>query len=592
MSSQTLTVAPLSIWETLLLGVPRARAHRLLPGIGLALLGMILAERLSAVIGWISLRLQGIEPTGRSSAISPITCAILIGLVTANSVGVHAIFRPGLDFCVKKLLRLGIILVGLRLSLLDVLRLGVWGVPVVICLIGSALVLTGWIARRLGISDRLGALAAASTAICGVTAAVAIAPIIEADEQEVAYTVANVTIFGMLAMLLYPYGAHLIFGAQSGSAGLFLGTAIHDTSQVMGAAIAYKDVFGDELAMKVATITKLTRNVFLAGVVPLLAFYFARKRGQGTKRVKIAKLFPMFVAGFLAMAVVRSIGEAGVAGSTKLAYGLWTPATWTHIVKMLGETMASSALGAAMAAVGLTTSLKALRVLGLKPLYVGAASATIVGAVGLCLAAVVGPKIDLGIRAAGAAPPGQPAIPAPRHPQVDEPPIAQAEKVIITRPLDTDGDGIIDTYDACTGASGPESTDAAKNGCPLARIEHGQILTLEAIRFHGKTDKLTAASRPVLFAIARLLEDHEEIRRVSIKSFTDNRGLRRERFDLTRRRALAVRHWLTTHHIPRARVRVEGLGGKQPIDTNDTKEGRRRNQRIEIDVVESDDTVR
>jgi outer membrane protein OmpA-like peptidoglycan-associated protein len=327
--------------------------------------------------------------------------------------------------------------------------------------------------------------------------------------------------------------------------------------------------------------------VFLAGVVPLLAYYFARKAGQGTKRVKIAKLFPMFVAGFLAMAVFRSIGEAGASSSTKLAFGLWAPETWSHLVKFLGESVASSALGAAMAAVGLTTSLKALRVLGLKPLYVGAASAMVVGCVGLCLAALVGPRIHLGVSPAIAAPP-PPAAPAPRLlPQVETPPIAAAADKNIRRPLDSDGDGIIDTYDACTKAPGPESNEPAKNGCPMARIENGQVVMLEPIRFHGKTDKMTAASRPILFAILQLLQDHEEIKKVSIKSFTDNRGTHHERYDLTHRRALAVRHWLTTHHVPRSRMQVKALAGTQPIDSNDTKEGRRHNQRIEIDVVDS-----
>jgi hypothetical protein len=83
----------------------------------------------------------------------------------------------------------------------------------------------------------------------------------------VAYTVANVTLFGLVAMLFYPYLAHALFGAASGAVGLFLGTGIHDTSQVMGASLSYKELFRDERALQVATVTKLTRNVFLVAVV-------------------------------------------------------------------------------------------------------------------------------------------------------------------------------------------------------------------------------------------------------------------------------------------------------------------------------------
>ena len=241
----------------------------MIPGVALALTVMFIADRVSVWVGHLILRAQGLDPAGRASGISAMTCAIVIGLLLANVLEVRPSFRPGLEFSVRKLLRLGIILVGIKLSLVDVLRLGLWGIPVVLVVIASALVFTTWFARRLGLGTRLGTLAAASTAICGVTAALAVAPTIDADDREVAYTVANVTLFGMLAMFVYPYLAHFLFAKQAGAAGLFLGTAIHDTSQVMAAALSYSQVFGDELAMKVATMTKLTRNVSSSGVFPL-----------------------------------------------------------------------------------------------------------------------------------------------------------------------------------------------------------------------------------------------------------------------------------------------------------------------------------
>jgi uncharacterized membrane protein YadS len=298
------------------------------------------------------------------------------------------------------MLRLGIILVGVKLSFLDVLELGAYGVPVVFTVIAVALVLTTWFARRLGVSDRLAALAAASTAICGVTATVAVAPAIDADDREVAYTVANVTLFGILAMLAYPYLAHWLFAAAPAAAGLFLGTAIHETSQVMGAALSYKEVFHDELAFKVATITKLTRNVFLVAVVPLLGLYFARREGGGARRVSLGRLFPMFVLGFVLMAVLRSIGDAAAAGPGGLAYGLWDAASWARVTKSVGEGWAYYALGVAMAGVGLTTSFGVFRGIGLKPVYLGAVSALLVGVLSLGLAALVGPRLAAGSPAA------------------------------------------------------------------------------------------------------------------------------------------------------------------------------------------------
>jgi uncharacterized integral membrane protein (TIGR00698 family) len=320
-----------------------------------------------------------LAPAGRAPPVSAIAVSILLGLAVANALLLPAVVKPGLDFAVKKALRLGIVLVGIKLSFFDVLRLGGAGAPVVAVVIAVALGLTIAIAGRLGVSRRLGVLAAASTSICGVTAALSVAPAIDAEDREVAYTVANVTLFGMLAMLLYPYLAHAVFAGRPAAAGLFLGTAIHDTSQAVGAALAYRDLFGEEAVLKAATITKLTRNCFLVVVVPALALYHARATGAAApgRRPPLAKLFPTFVLGFLAMAVLRTIGDAA-----------WEGEAWRGATKAIGETAAGACLGTAMAAVGLTTSLTTFRGLGLRPLYVGASAALLVGALAMALAAV------------------------------------------------------------------------------------------------------------------------------------------------------------------------------------------------------------
>jgi uncharacterized integral membrane protein (TIGR00698 family) len=290
------------------------------------------------------------------------------------------------------MLLLGIILVGIRLSFFDVVKLGAWGVPVVATIILVALVLTTAFARALGLSDRLGTLAAASTAICGVTAALSIGPVIEAEESEVAYTVANVTLFGLVAMLTYPYLAHALFGSGSGAVGLFLGTGIHDTSQVLGAALSHKEIFGDDRALQVATVTKLTRNVFLVAVVPALAYLHARRTGHAGGRVSVARLFPLFILGFLAMAIVRSVGDAELSTGGR-ALAMWDREAWQRVTKMVGEGWGSAALGTAMAGVGLSTNLRSFRAMGLKPLVVGGVSAGLVGVLALILASIVGPHL-------------------------------------------------------------------------------------------------------------------------------------------------------------------------------------------------------
>ncbi len=365
-------------WEKAILGVPLSRTPSLLPGVGVSLGVMLVATYTAAWLGTLVLRLQGVDPAGKGSPISAISVAVILGIIIANLIRVPEVLKPGFDFAVKKVLRLGIILVGLKLSFIEVFQRGLWGVPVVFAVIATALVVVPWLAERLKVGSRLGILTAAATGICGITATVAVAPVIEAEDREVAYTIANVTLFGVIAMLFYPLLAHFVFGSASGSAGLFMGTAVHDTSQVMGAALSYREVFHDDLAFKVATITKLTRNIFLVAVVPYLGWLHARQTGH-TKKVKILSLFPMFVLGFLGMAALRSVGDAA-----------WPGEQWQHVTKMFGETGAVWALGTALASVGLTTRLSVFKGLGLRPLWVGAIAALIVGAVGMTLGALFG----------------------------------------------------------------------------------------------------------------------------------------------------------------------------------------------------------
>jgi uncharacterized integral membrane protein (TIGR00698 family) len=358
---------------------PPVGARSLLPGIAAA----------GALVWTASLAADGIGTLVASgkSPVPGVTLAVLLGLGIANTLGVHGVFRPGLDFCVKRVLRLGIVLVGIRLSLLAVVRSGGAALPAVVVLMGLALFTSLRLARTLGVSDRLGILAAASTAICGVTATLAVAPAIDAEDREVAYTVANVTLYGLLGMLLYPLLAHAFFAGAPAAAGLFLGTAIHDTSQVTGAALAYRAAWLDEAAMNAAIVTKLVRNTFLVAVVPALAVAHARRTGGAGRRIAAGKLFPVFVLGFLAMAVLRTAGDAGLDGG--LALGLFDASAWKYLTGKV-ETFGSEAcLGATMAALGLTTRFATLRALGPKPLLLGAGAATVVAAASLCISLLV-----------------------------------------------------------------------------------------------------------------------------------------------------------------------------------------------------------
>ncbi len=198
-------------------------------------------------------------------------------------------------------------------------------------------------------------------------------------------------------MIVYPYLAHALL-SRSETIGLFLGTAVHDTSQVVGAALTYKQLYGDDVVLRTATVTKLTRNIFLAVVIPILTWMHAREShaaGGVRKTTHWTQFVPGFVVGFLAMAVVRSVGDA-MLGSTGAAYGAWDAARWKQLTDWIGDFWASRMLlGTAMAAVGLNTSFKVFKGVGLKPFVVGLAGAVVVGTVGMLMAIVFGRFVTL-----------------------------------------------------------------------------------------------------------------------------------------------------------------------------------------------------
>jgi uncharacterized integral membrane protein (TIGR00698 family) len=372
-----------------------AASLRLLPGVAASLLVMLAGFWLADVIGRAILSAQGLSG---GSPISGVPVAIVLGLLLRNLVTLPAALAPGLKFCVTTVLRLGIVMVGIRLSAFDVARLGTAGLPVVLAAVTSGIVFVTWFNRRLGLPPRLGTLVAAGTSICGVTAIVSTAPAIEADEREVAYAVANVVAFGLFGMLVYPYVAHALLG-RSETVGLFLGTAIHDTSQVVGASLTYRQMYADDVVLRVATVTKLTRNLCLAGVIPLLTWMHLRHAHSGAGKTRKAiswkTLVPAFVIGFVAMAVVRTIGDASLQ-SLGAAFGVWDAAAWVRLTDRIGDFWASRVfLGTAMAAVGLNTSFAVFKGVGARPFAVGLAGALIVGAVGLTMAIVFGRFVSL-----------------------------------------------------------------------------------------------------------------------------------------------------------------------------------------------------
>jgi uncharacterized integral membrane protein (TIGR00698 family) len=351
----------------------------ILPGLGLALGLAFIGRWIAEWLGTAVLRFD-------KSPVSEIAAAVVLGLILRNTIGLPIVYEKGLRICGREILRFGIILLGLRLSLAAVGELGLAALPIIVGCIASALVVVSLINRALGLPRRLGSLIAVGTSICGVSAIAATAPVIDAEEDEVSYSVACITLFGLLALFCYPLVAHAIFGdEQPRLAGLFLGTAIHDTSQVAGAGLIYSKQFDAPTALAAATVTKLTRNLCMAAVIPLVGFLYHRHGGHGRGRLKLAQAVPLFVIGFLLAAAVRTLGDLQFGSST----------SWRQFLKE-ADVWAAWCLTIAMAAVGLGTGLSRIRRLGWKSFAVGLVAALIVGSVAVALIIGLAPYLNRG----------------------------------------------------------------------------------------------------------------------------------------------------------------------------------------------------
>jgi uncharacterized integral membrane protein (TIGR00698 family) len=346
-------------------------AARVLPGVALA---GLLAFAAIAASDWLGVAWLGFA----QSPVPPALVAVALGLAIRNAVGLPASYDAGLRFCVQRVLRVGVALLGLRLSLAAVGGIGVVALPIVVACIATALVLVTLVNRWLGLPARLGTLVAVGTAICGNSAVAAMGPAIGAKDDEVSYAIGCVTLFGLVALLVYPFASQWLFAGDPRAAGLFLGAAIHDTAQVAGAGMLAAQRYGTPEVLDVAAVTKLLRNACMIAVVPAMAWWHQRGAARGAGRVRMPRFtqaVPYFVLGFLALALARTLGDLG---------GLWSgPGAQRALAQV--SSLSAGCLGIAMAAIGLGTPLRTLRGLGWRPLAVGFAAALCTGAVAAVL---------------------------------------------------------------------------------------------------------------------------------------------------------------------------------------------------------------
>ena len=334
------------------------------PGIILAFILYTLSQGFNNIIG--------IELLGYTkSPISTAMIAILIGIFFGNFFQIRESFQKGLDFTREYILKLGIICLGIQLKPFEFLDFGKIAIPLIVICIISVLIVIKLIIKKLKIPTRMAYLISIGSTVCGTTAIMATAPVIKANKSEVSYAIANITLFGILSMLLYPYFANIYFEGNPLFAGLFLGTSIHETSQVAAAGLIYEQQFNSPETLNIATVTKLIRNTFLIIMIPLFAFLY--NRGQRKeKNYSILNIFPYFVLGFVGMIILRNIGDQ--------VFEVYNNDYWKEVINFI-KISSKIFLTMAMAAIGLSTNLKDIKVMGYKPFIVGFIAMLTVGIV-------------------------------------------------------------------------------------------------------------------------------------------------------------------------------------------------------------------
>ena len=316
---------------------------RLIPGFALAIVLAAIAKGLEALLP--------IHLIGAS------VIALFLGMILNDIWQPTPLVGEGLKFTSKKILKFAIILLGASLNITVVLQVGKLSLCVMFFTLLTCFGGGYFVGRALKINWKLSNLISAGTGICGGSAIAAIAPVIDADDTDIAYAISATFLFDMAMILLFPIMGRAL-GLSDMAYGLWAGTAVNDTSSVVAAGYAFSEAAGD-----FATMVKLTRTLSIIPTVIVFALIAARLKQKDAmetgnmeaagKRINIAKIIPWFILGFLALTAVNSIG--------------WIPAAVSSGMKNVSKFL----MVAALAAIGLNTSFREMRKSGIAPMIHG-----------------------------------------------------------------------------------------------------------------------------------------------------------------------------------------------------------------------------
>ena len=282
--------------------------------------------------------------------------------------------EDGVKYTSKKLLQYSIILLGFGMNLFHVVKVGGQSLYVIVFTLTASFVTAYFVGKLLNLDAKVATLIGVGTSICGGSAIAATAPVISARDEDVAHAISTIFLFNILAVFLFP-SLGMILGLSDQGFGMWAGTAINDTSSVVAAGTAWSNAAGNNNALAFATIVKLTRTLMIVPITLVLAVYTARKERDNSAhsggKFSFARVFPWFVIGFVAAAVINTFWGMAAVSAPLVAAGKF-------MIVM------------AMTAIGLNTNLKKLLSNGVKPIFLGVCCWAAVAGVSLLVQKITG----------------------------------------------------------------------------------------------------------------------------------------------------------------------------------------------------------
>lgn len=311
-----------------------------------------------SVAAWLISTIPAVE----SLSFSPLIVGIILGMIYANTLRSKQpqSWNEGLKFCSKRMLRLGIILFGFRLTFQNVVEVGVPALIVDVIVVSVTLLLGCWIGKRLGMDKETTLMTSAGSAICGAAAVLGVEPIVKGESAKTAVSVSTVVIFGTLSMFLYPilYKTGMLDALSDQQVGIYTGSSLHEVAHVVGAGNAMSSATDLTIA-STSLIVKMVRVILLVPVLLIISYMVTKDKSSEGGKSSIT--IPWFAISFLLMIGVNSLMKGFCEDGASAFSSFYTEAI--HIIKIVSTFM----LTMAMTALGADTSIDKFKQAGARP---------------------------------------------------------------------------------------------------------------------------------------------------------------------------------------------------------------------------------